>query len=340
MASRAEDVPDDLDDEPGDSRLSALVKMAREDFDEEPPARLDALLMAAARHHAPPPRAGAFERFRRWLGASLMNPAVAGAAALVLIGGTAGALYLRNHGKVAPEPTVSRQAAPNGIVAGRDQVAPEAAFRSQAPDEGTVAPSPDPTLGPARGPALDNAESQVREEVATAPKAKPRVTATGRGPDERTGTAGDGRFQNAPGGTGAGEGDGAGAVFGGVLAEDTANRGVGVKTEMHTTEAPPPPPPPPIEIAQDDELAEGQSKTPERVPPSTTVTTTADNSVGGRDGAASKRTQAENLLRQARTAAKKKNCPPVKVMAQRARQLDADYYKDTFTKDPDVKGCL
>ena len=83
-------MPDDVDDEPGDDGLRALVKMAREDFDEEPPPRIDALLMAAARQHAPAKKAGVLERMRRWLAASMLNPAIAGATALVVIGGTAG----------------------------------------------------------------------------------------------------------------------------------------------------------------------------------------------------------------------------------------------------------
>ena len=49
---------------------------------------------------------------------------------------------------------------------------------------------------------------------------------------------------------------------------------------------------------------------------------------------------ARNALRQARTAAKQKQCAAVKVIAERARKLDAAYYASTFAADADVKTCL
>ncbi|KAB2888945.1 MAG: hypothetical protein F9K40_20110, partial [Kofleriaceae bacterium] len=82
-----------------------LFRKARDEgFDEEPPARLDALLLAAAREHAPK-KTTFLERLRRWLVSTMMQPAVAGAMMIAVIGGTAGVLYMKGKGGVA-EPTV------------------------------------------------------------------------------------------------------------------------------------------------------------------------------------------------------------------------------------------
>jgi len=75
-----EHAADLADDDERWQGVRAAVKAARE-LDEEPPARLDALLMAAARQHAPAPRPGALERLRRWLAVTMLQPAVAGAGA-------------------------------------------------------------------------------------------------------------------------------------------------------------------------------------------------------------------------------------------------------------------
>lgn len=309
-------MPDDFDDEPGDDGLRALVKMAREDFDEDPPARIDALLMAAARQHAPQPKAGVFERLRRWLAASMLSPALAGATALVVIGGTAGVLYMRNQGKVAQEPTVSRPEA----TAGRDvreetAPAPPTEFAAQleksgepmAPIAAPKDPPPDPEPDPERG---------------SEPKPRPRggrdrggadVVATSEGGPGTTIVDGleDRRFAG-------------GVATGGVATNMTGGAGVGEDDASVAQDSTRPPPPP----DGDDESLDRETVTAKIAESGNTASTPSN------------RSQAENLHRQARTAARQNQCAPVKLMAQRAKKLDADYYASAFAKDPDIKPCL
>jgi hypothetical protein len=333
-----------------------LFRQARtEGFDEDPPARIDALLMAAARQHAPEPRAGALERFRRWMVATLMQPAVAGAVAVAVIGGAAGVLYIKNNGRVS-EPTVR----------GGD---PHAAIEPQRPLEAPALPSLKDDVGDL--PALETAttgsaaassaagsdeiQARLREQMAqeenqrrlaTERRDRPQESGPGGGGVRAGGDSGDDdtldpfakgegttQFDYKPDGrdtatviatgddTGGGGGGGqTGGVVGGVKSQITSPR-----------------PPPDGTASSDDEILvkeqEEASKNLERAPETT---------ASGRTGSTrpSNRTQAENLLRQARTAAKKKDCPTVRTMAKRAKQLDATYYASTFSRDAAVKDCL
>ena len=94
---------DDDAEPPGEwSSLRAMIGAAREaGFDEEPPARIDALLMAAARHHAPAPRLRWWQRLAAWMKPTMMHPAMAGALALVVVVGAAGVMYRRGDRQVA-----------------------------------------------------------------------------------------------------------------------------------------------------------------------------------------------------------------------------------------------
>ncbi len=306
-------MPDDLDDEPGDEGLRALVKLARQDFDEDPPGRIDALLMAAARQHAPQPRASVFERLRRWLAASMLSPAVAGATALAVIGGTAGVLYMRNQGKLAPQPTVSRTQPterqeeetaprpPSGEHVAQLQQPAETTSPIVAPKDPPPEPKPDRAPDSEAKPRPRGERDRGAEVVATADTGP--ATQIVDGLEDR-------RFAG-------------GVASGGVTTG-------GVTTDMSggdaTQEAPPPPPPP----EPDDESLDRET------------TTAAKIAEPGRteNAGPSNRSQAENLHRQARNAAKQNQCAPVKLMAQRARKLDADYYANAFAKDPDIKPCL
>lgn len=294
-------MPDDVDDEPGDDGLRALVKMAREDFDEDPPARIDALLMAAARHHAPQPRAGGFERVRRWLAASMLSPALAGATALVVIGGTAGVLYMRNQGKVAPQPTVTRTEAPE-----REQTAPAPPTEFAAQLEKSAEP-PTPIAAPEEPPP------EPKPEPDPEPRSRPRggrdrggdavaIADTGPGNPFVDGLE-DRRF-----------------ATGGVVTDMAGGAG-GEGDETAAEESPPPPP----DGSLDREVVTAKI---------------AETAPTGNAPGPSNRSQAENLHRQARNAARQNQCAPVKLMAQRAKKLDADYYVNAFAKDPDIKPCL
>jgi hypothetical protein len=104
---------DDDAEPPGEwSSVRDMIGAARASgFDEEPPPRIDALLMAAARQHAPAPR--------RRGGAARGVDEAGGAAprdgrrgmALVVVGVAAGVMYRRGDGEVA-QPSVPPAVAP------------------------------------------------------------------------------------------------------------------------------------------------------------------------------------------------------------------------------------
>ncbi|HUQ03094.1 MAG TPA: hypothetical protein VM261_11415 [Kofleriaceae bacterium] len=350
-------------------------------FDEDPPARIDALLMAAARRHAPERHetsAGALERFRRWMVGTLMQPAVAGAVAVAVIGGAAGVLYMKGKGGVA-EPTV-------GAESRKDHVAGVEPTRPPGPQDGfgDLPPALETTttgrsaLGSgSAATATESAELQVRlrEQMAQEENQRRQMSTerddrpkgTGSGP--RGGGGGGGG-----GGRGADSGSGGGQARGGDVVNDpftgegessnfdyrpdgrdtatvitTGNAGGGnaggsggttagtggmvggVRTQITT----PDPPPPDGTISSDDEIvAKEHLESPKNVGSAPETTGTV------RTTKPSKRTQAENLLRQARTAAKKKDCPTVRTMAKRAKQLDGTYYTNTFSRDAALKDCL
>ncbi|HVK76947.1 MAG TPA: hypothetical protein VM734_26660 [Kofleriaceae bacterium] len=216
----AEDRPagggDDLDDEQfGD--LRALIRRVREDdLDEEPPAHLDALLMAAARRHAPAPRKTWLQRLRAALAPVVLHPALAGAAALVVVGGAAGVMYLRGGHEVV-QPTVSapgEPAAPAGDVAAAPAGAPSmpaaatVALEHEAEDRAapTLPPPPRPRVEQAAlAPKADSPRRPPRAKPLPPPAPPPppppsdrrtavagagdAVVATGDGADEKPATA-------------------------------------------------------------------------------------------------------------------------------------------------------
>lgn len=151
---------------PGEwSSLRAVIGAARESgFDEEPPARIDALLMAAARQHAPAPRPRWWQRLAAWMKPVMMHPAMAGALALVVVVGVAGVMYRRGDRQVAQPPPrsiappteVAREPQPAGVAT--PTVAPpiaEAETRFDDRDQlaGTQPDKPAPVAGPKRPPS-------------------------------------------------------------------------------------------------------------------------------------------------------------------------------------------
>jgi hypothetical protein len=339
-----------------------LVRYAREHgFDEDPPARIDALLMSAARQHAPvaAPRPGPFERVRQWLVGTMLQPAVAGAVALAVIGGAAGVFYLND--KRVSEPTISGEASRPPPAAQQERVE-DGRFdlpSPAAPDEspagattgttGTVSDDLKARLhqleergregrhtATSRGGAVGSDDGNVGEPSpdpfgnTRADKEKnPAVDYRPDGRDSTTVVTTE-RERGGPGGGGsvgtggAIDGDRGGAVaLGGVKSQITV-----------TSDRSPTPPPPPADKVIEESAAE-RLESPKNVGTSE-VTGTGRST----PPPPSKRTQAENLLRQARTAARNKDCATVKTMARRAKQLDAAYYKDTFARDAAVKDCL
>ena len=322
-----------------------LFRHAREHgFDEDPPARIDALLMAAARQHAPHPaeKAGAFERVRRWLVATMMQPAVAGAVAIAVIGGTAGVLYMKGKGGVA-EPTVGSDMGSPGPEAKRPEL-PDGYGDQPPPNFGT---QPGSAAASAAAAEADELRARLRElEAREDLERRKSQMATERESRARTGpgggAGGDGRGGRLTGGDVNDPLGGEGGSFdykpddrdtATVITTDDGKIGEkqvavgGVKTQI---ESPTPPPDGAGATEQEEHVDEVTGRTPD----------TADTRLGSTRTPPSKRAQAENLLRQARTAAKKKDCNTVRTMAKRAKQLDAAYYKETFSRDAAVKDCL
>ncbi|MBE7450813.1 MAG: hypothetical protein HS111_18550 [Kofleriaceae bacterium] len=320
----------------------------REGFDEEPPARLDALLLAAARQHAPA-RAGVLERLRRWLSTALLQPAVKARRAVAVIGGTAGVLYLRGQVRVS-EPTVGERAP----AAPRFEAHPAGELAGVAGLDNDEA-SADDLHGAAPGAAVTG-EGKLDEPGAGA----------GSGAETRGPTAGhDGTTRRRPlelpppeqrhdrtatrGGPGGGGGndlalddrsDGRGVATVIATADDEvrgadrggagARAGAGASVEEKPAE---PPPGRDGDLGGEDRKAgDATTSTPDRV----TVTV----GQGGGRTTVTNRAQAENLLRQARTAAARGDCAAVKVMARRVRALDPAYYTATFARDPELERCL
>lgn len=339
---------DDDDDLEGFDGLRSMIATARASgFDEEPAPRIDALLLAAARQHAPRPRVAWWARLADWMRPVVAHPALAGAAALVIVAGAAGVLYTRGE-----RPTVVQPAATGGEPVAR------------APEVTADLPPPPPPAVPAGTTAADDTRTPPPEDVLAANGEPTDGAKRGAVRRERAEGQGAGRGDSiaapqstakkssaevAPGGGGTalmiaegpsgpgviGDGAGAGADQGDddftvTLSGDSAENEVAVveekapvaagknKGEDRVTTAPPPP--------IDDR--------PRPRPP--TATATAD---AARDQA-TPRAQAEQLLRQAQTAARAGNCAAVKVTATRVKQLDATYFRDVFARDPDVTKCL
>ncbi len=347
---------EDLDSAAQFQGVRDLFRSARaQGFDEEPSPRIDAILMAAARQHAPE-RVGTFERLRRWMAVSLLRPSIVGATMLAVIGGSVGVLYLRDGGRL-PEPVTGQSVGTAGPT-----------LTPTAPERPLDLPMPEAALGSGVGGLTMNTETTEaleerfrdlqEKETIQDPQPKPR----GGGGARVGGSGGGGGGGDivAGGGEGSGGGRGGGAGQGGAGTDvlhyrpdgrDTTTivttgpgsgsdvgGTAGVVTNMETTGTDKPPAPPPdtgTVSDHDDEDA------PVTIGGSTTSTDRAVTEKAEKaKKAAANRSQAENLLRQARTAARKKDCATVKVMAKRARQLDAAYYKDSFSRDTAVKNCL
>lgn len=306
----------DLEPPPGLSSVRDLIGAARASgFDEEPPAHLDALLLAAARRHAPAPRRSWWRRASDWLRPVMLHPALAAGMALLAVGVAAGVMYDRGRVQVAqpsvrpPSATSERAApvAPGGLddAVARDGAAvPVAQAAPTEPEEAEVTKR-EPTMPPG-------------ESAATGPR-RPRKPIGGADPTARA-PAGD---APAAGGTGRGAG------FAGRLDVDVADE----------VAAPPPAPPPPprdrdvpIEdrqttvapVTQLPEAAEAPVKP--SVKPSVEPTVPVE--------------LREQLLREAQLAARRGDCATVRTVARKVAVLDPAFYRVTFERDRDVAPCL
>lgn len=311
--------------------VRGVVRRAREDgFDAEPPSAGTRgsmeMLMAAARAHAPAEPKGAWARLRSWLAPIVAHPAMAGAAALVVIGGAAGVLYLNGQSKV---------------------VKPEAAERA------AVAPTtPAPTIGQGGDGAgvLEEKQQVFSKEDGVGPG---RGEATGAGSAASTVpvpvTATERKPAAAPrGGAGAKPGPEKPADFSARGPVVAGNEGLVAGPTGESGEADD------VDKGKaNDAPTEGQVEPPPMAapppPPTTTETTTETTTVRPAprpaqiavddDAPSAQRTSAVRLTTQARAAAKGGDCARVNVLAKQVESLDAAYYRDVFVRDPDIKKC-
>ena len=320
MTARRDDDADGLDDDaPGEwISVRRLISEARDSgFDEEPAPRIDALLMAAARQHAPKPRGSWWERLADRMRPMFAHPALAGAAALVIVGGAAGVMYRRGqHRVVSPPPPIEARAAHESVTRETEPpLPPPSSLEARnVPDE---VMAPEVPIAPV--------EPRRRRPIGTRPGEAGRDT-RGVAPTDGAGRAAkvDAPLQIA---------EGPMVATGEELTknQDDDARAPSLTDSGGTFSAPragtPPPPPPRPDALQDSDRVGAASA-------STTSRTDTD-----RERSEKQRAQATQLLGQARTAARAQNCAVVKVIATRVRKLDEAYYRDVFSRDPDVTRC-
>lgn len=322
---------DDDDDDLGEfSSMRGMFASARESvFDEEPGPRVDALLMAAARQHAPKPRAAWWERLADWMRPAFAHPALAGAAALVIVGGAAGVMYRRGQHKVVqPTPHAAQ-------VATRDaaKAPPPSAALEEQKQQAPVTP---PSFGAAVPPPAEVTQPEPLRARVTPP---PTIERRSRTP---------------------GSGSGAGGDAGGDALDGTASRSKGglmIATGPSTPDVRDPDPnrwtendgadEDQAEVAQsaakpkdDVQAADDQVASAPPPPPRVSGATSTATSEALSDAKNEGRDQTTALFNQARTAARAEQCDVVKTIAARVKKLDATYYRDVFARDVEIARCL
>ena len=310
--------------------VRGVVRQAREQgFDVEPPAAGSRgsmeLLMAAARAHAPA-KAGLWSRLRGWLLPLVAHPAMAGAAALVVVGGAAGVLYLNGKSEVARPPAATQW---TGAGSSADSPAPPATVATpgvgagggEEREEGAataVAPAETEAAGRGAGPLV--APTGVEGDVRA-----PRAPVGARSPAHRDKPA---PTKPADGPLRDGEAQVGGATDEKVL-EDVAG-GLPVSdslvTESPSVEPPPAPPPPPPPRAECTSTAKPPATRPAQI-----ATDDAEPPAS--------RAQAVTLTAQARTAARAGDCARVGSLSKQVAALDVAYHRDVFVRDPDIARC-
>ena len=337
---------------------SAVAEYARA-TDVEPPSRGLDELMAAARARvahaaaavAPVATPGFWARARAWFAPIARHPALASGAAVVLIGGLAGVLYLKAG------------------VTGAEHEAPSVAYEqgslddkaSTAPAVAAVPPAAEAGSGQGLYVSLDDdrGETKAADEPAAGkrPDSKPDRPAV-RPPADRAGgdvAKLDDRSRGLGGG-GAATGDHedvTGVGRGGRYTNEPAANGTAGTQKQLEPAAPDParvkqrpaakdPAPAPAAPGADDGLAIASDGDEDHDAAETTGTATAKGESARPPEAPTqpRGPSLDQLTRQARTAARSGDCGVVKTLARRVRAASADYYKRSFAPDADIKKCL
>jgi hypothetical protein len=312
--------------------------------------------MAAARArvaHAAPAVApvatpGFWARARAWFAPVVRHPALASGAAVVLIGGLAGVLYLKAG--VGTDRDVSGGVAIEEAPRTPDELAPTPSPGAQAGsgqdmsitlDDGLAQPAapPEPVAEkravprpnrPALRPPSDRTGDDFAEEGDL-----PRLGAGGgvKSDLEVTGVGRGGRYTNEPSSVGVADPSKSPDLAAPEPAAPNKQRPTTAKDPAPTPAAPSPPPAdvPALAIADDEDRDAAES----------IDTPTTKGSDDKADAPTKPRGPSlEQLTRQARTAARAGDCGVVKTLARKVRSASADYYKRSFASDADIKKCL
>lgn len=325
----------------GDEELAGfrdLRAMLADASDEEPSAAVSNKLLALAAQHAPKPKTEPRGVFA-WLGNLMMplvaHPGLAAAAALVLVAGVAGTLYIKGDVQIA-EPTASSrgqspegEAAPAEIAPDPESSAPatatlaeEVADESENDAEGVVEQSPADGRERSRSAdsAADKSKSKKRDENR---KAKPAVVGGSSGYGYQDSKSAEAEEESeAPARSGARSDS--------LKVKDIDTRDLNAPSNNPSAgdfSAPPPP----------------KAEPSPRKSTSTNSTPTAPSQDADDDAKAeakeSKAQQATRLHEQARIAAKNKDCTRVLALGQQIRKLDGAYYDRKFLSDEALKSC-
>jgi hypothetical protein len=284
------------------SRWREVRGARREALPDQEPSRSIEVLMAAAREHAAArePR-GLWGKLRGWFAVMAAHPAMSAAATVVLVGGVAGALYV--SGRVGSE-AKERETVEVGAMSGESAPRvppPQVIAKDESPPVATVPEVEIPTEthdSPAPSPA-----AKVEKKVAP----QHHVIVVPHRPAPAQGGADEDRAPVAP-------------------LEETVTGDLGNEDQGEANgviaEPPPPPPPPPASPAP----APAPITAPGRAP-------TAD-----RPTAQAPAADPAALTRQAKAAAKRKDCKTVDALANRVIEIDLGYYRSNFAPDPEIRG--
>ena len=318
-------------------------------FDADPPAAGTRgsfeMLMTAARAQAAPPQRGAWARLLAWTTPLVAHPALAGAAALVVVGGAAGVLYMKGQGRVARPPAASMapagsSARPPALTSPGTEGELDAVLGARPPTDrpGPAAADRRPDLGEASGGAGVRPTPAIVEDRGR-PARDPRAPRgnTGSGNKALPKPPGTVTLERSPASGGPGGAPRAGGIRleEGLMNEGGADQGAVVRQPTR----PPATPAPAAPVDRDSAPTGPSTSAPPPPPPPPVASRPAQIAVDDEATPAARRVQARQLTDQARAAAKAGTCATVAARSRQVAALDPAYHRDVFVRDPDIARC-
>ncbi len=280
---------------------------------------------------------GFFAWLKRLFEPMMMHPGLAAAASLVLVVGLAGAMYLSGKSQIA-EPQVSKTSAVDSKLA----PATDEAVRGSSEDRNPAPTAPVPPAATAPRPADLNADMPsdpltLRPDEGAGKSYKkelPRKSNERRGGAARTSL--DDKAATGPGSSARRSRVQAMGGSGGSTVKPkprssraparTRPRAPSIVTGTSGSTISAEPAPPPELKTMDEEKAPSQAPATKKQSP--------------QKPQKNKVPVAVRLHREARAAAKKRDCKYVKALALRIRKLDSRYYDTKFLGDASLRACL